>query len=443
MSFSCQPEPESAILPVMILLKLGLGGIMIGHAFIRCSRMILLFMLLYSCRAWPFKLGVENLSPSFFKALKRPDGSYLKVGLISNQTSVDQKGNRTVDILQRQGVRVLFLLAPEHGFTGTTPASAPIQDSVDERTGIPIKSIYGSGGDCTISGKRIKPELLEQLDAIVYDIQDCGMRHYTYISTLLCALESAAEAKKPIFVFDRPNLLGGSMAGPLVEPACKFFASIAPIPLRHGMTAGELARYFNTHLLKAPAPLTVISMKGYDRFKKTLFLAPLSPNIPQQQSVYGYSFLGLMGEIRPFCTGIGTQDSLQIMLIPDSSHFPLYEWNKAKKLLQTYGIQSCTYTTFHHGHPYTGLKMRFPSPATFNSFSLFLDLLDFFKEHGVSLVFSKYFDQLIGTSAVQKVYTEGQSRKELEEVINMALETFYKNALSSFLYKPVPKRVSS
>ena len=119
-----------------------------------------------------------------------------------------------------------------------------------------------------IAGKQIDPTILQQLDALIYDIQDSGMRHYTYISTMLCALEASAEHNKPLYILDRPNFLGLNMEGPLVEPELKSFISIASIPLRHGMTVGELARYFNTHILKKKAPLQVVAMKQYSRIMR-------------------------------------------------------------------------------------------------------------------------------------------------------------------------------
>src|SRR5207249_6044556 len=141
-----------------------------------------------------------------------------------------------------------------------------------------------------------------ELDCLVFDIQDSGMRHYTYISTLLNTMKIAAEYKKPYIVLDRPNPLGGMMQGPLVQPDLISFISIAPIPLRHGMTIGELAHYFNGHILEKSAILHVIPMHDYNRMNgfAGTFLHQLSPNLLSLQSCYGYSFLGLLGEVEPF-----------------------------------------------------------------------------------------------------------------------------------------------
>ncbi|MES2181763.1 MAG: exo-beta-N-acetylmuramidase NamZ domain-containing protein, partial [Pseudomonadota bacterium] len=134
----------------------------------------------------------------------------------------------------------------------------------------------------------------------MFDIQDSGMRHYTYISTLYHAMKVAAQYNKQMVIFDRPNPLGARMEGPVVTQQLKSFISIAQVPLRHGMTVGELAWYFNKYELEKPAELHVVRMHGYDR--RARFVAqnelaqPLSPGLRTEQACYGYSFLGLLGE---------------------------------------------------------------------------------------------------------------------------------------------------
>ena len=393
--------------------------------------------------SWPFSLGVENISDTFLRSLRSHGTVPYRVGLITNQTGCDQQGNRTVDILCQKGVRISYLLAPEHGLDGKAPAGKPITDSVDQKTGIPIVSVYGQGGDYSIKGKRFDPRIVKQLDVLCYDIQDVGMRHYTYISTLLLALEAAAEHDKPIAVFDRPNLLGPNMEGPLVDPDPKLqsFISIVPIPLRHGMTVGELALYFNTHILKKKAKLHVVRMKNYKRTSKSEFFMPLSPNLKALQSCYGYSFLGLLGEVGPFDLGIGTPYAFQSILLPDSLNFSAYEWSKFRALLQKYGIQTMHHSLTKRRRTYSGFRLQFPDIMRVSSFRLLLDVLQFFKDAGITLSFSNSFDKAMGTPWVRELYTQKRVRNTLTQHVAKGLDQFIRKAQGSLLYEPFPKIV--
>jgi len=411
---------------------------MSGHALRQRFGAACIILLIYSANSSAFQLGIENLSDPVFKSLLHQKVA-LRIGLISNQTARDQSGRRTVDILQQQGLRIVYLLAPEHGFDGKALAGKPITDGSDAQTGIPIVSVYGRGGDHTIAGKQIDPTILQQLDALIYDIQDSGMRHYTYISTMLCALEASAEHNKPLYILDRPNFLGLNMEGPLVEPELKSFISIASIPLRHGMTVGELARYFNTHILKKKAPLQVVAMKQYSRIMRAPFLAELSPNLLTEQSLYGYSFLGLLGEIRPFHVGVGTPLAFQVIMLPDAQGLAALEWDKLAKLFKEYGIQAYQDSMLRNGMPYSGLRLIFPENAPFASFELLLKIFSFFRTRGVELSFSPVFDKAIGTRKFKEWCKNSYSLAKLLSESRAELQEFYRKALCCFLYQPYPK----
>jgi hypothetical protein len=393
-------------------------------------------VILYVPAMLSFQLGIENsnLLSQKFSGLRS-----LRIGLITNQTGRDQQGNRAIDILLQKGLRVTHILAPEHGFDGTIPAGKPVTNSVDQKTNIPIISIYGRGGDHTIAGKCVDPAVMQQIDALFYDIQDSGMRHYTYISTLLCALEAAAQHNKPIVVFDRPNFLGPFMEGPLVDPHLKSFISIASIPLRHGMTVGELASYFNKHVLIKTAQLHVIPMKGYNRIMEPPFLSPLSPNIASRASLYGYSFLGILGEIEPFYIGVGTPSAFQTILLPEDCHFSPGKWAAVRTIFHKYGIHSSYHTAMHRKKPYYGLKLHIPDAAKVASFSLLLELLSYFKQAGISFSYSATFDKAVGTQKVQELCKGSCPWQELIEGVNQALEQFLGQAKDSFLYTPLPE----
>ncbi len=397
-------------------------------------------LTVHSC-IFSYSLGVENLSDSFLCSLSAHQDKGFRVGLIANQTSCDQLGARTVDVLLKRGVRVLYLLAPEHGFNGKTPAGLPVAHCVDRKTGIPIVSMYGAGGDTTITGKQINKNILNQIDVLFFDLQDSGMRHYTYISTMLCALESAALCNKKIVILDRPNPLGAIMEGPLVDADLKSFISIAPIPLRHGMTNGELARYFNQHMLKKAADLHVVPMRFYNREPMHKLSHQLSPNIPSIQSCYGYSFLGIMGEIEPFDVGVGSSMAFQSLLLPETSLFPAYEWSKVRSLLAKYGIHSRYYSYYNQRKrkAYSGLELSMHDIGRTSSFSVLLELLHFFKKLNVSLTFSKAFNKAMGTPLVQNLCKGNCQPFTMRSKVNTQLEQFYKQAQSSFLYDTKPR----
>lgn len=197
------------------------------------------------------KPGIEVLAQEQFAPL-----SGLRVGLITNHTGVDSSGRRTVDILRQGGVAVRALFSPEHGFAGT--ADTKVSSSVDGASGLPIYSLYGTV-------KRPTDDMLAGIDALVFDIQDAGARFYTYISTMGYAMEAVAGKDIAFFVLDRPNPITASMVqGPVLDPNLTSFTAYFPLPVRHGMTIGELAELFNAEL-RMGVKLRVIRMDGYRR----------------------------------------------------------------------------------------------------------------------------------------------------------------------------------
>jgi len=181
----------------------------------------------------------------------------IRIGLVTNQTGRDRNGRSTIDVLfKAPGVKLTALFSPEHGIRGV--ADEKLADTKDEQTGLPIYSLYGES-------RRPKAEQLKDLDALVYDIQDVGARFYTYISTLGYLLEEAAKMKLPVFILDRPNPINGvDVEGPLADSDKFSFTSYYAIPVRHGMTVGELARLYNEQR-KIGADVRVIRMQGWRR----------------------------------------------------------------------------------------------------------------------------------------------------------------------------------
>jgi len=182
-----------------------------------------------------------------------------RVGLITNQTGRAADGRRTVDVLAAApGVKLVALFAPEHGLLGRVGDEGGIADSRDAATGLPVFSLYGQT-------RRPTGEMLAGLDVLVFDIQDAGVRYYTYSTTMAYALEVAAKRKIEFVVLDRPNPLNGvAVEGPMLDPDRLSFEGYFPLPLRHGMTLGELARLFNESN-RIGAALSVVPMQGWRR----------------------------------------------------------------------------------------------------------------------------------------------------------------------------------
>jgi len=196
--------------------------------------------------------GIDILRDQNFAPL-----SGKRVGLITNHTGMAADGVSTIDLLFRTDVcKLAALFSPEHGIRGI--ADELVDSSVDHATGLPVYSLYGKT-------RRPTPEMLRGLDALVFDIQDVGARFYTYITTMAYAMEAAAKADIPFYVLDRPNPIGGmKIEGPMLDADKTSFTGYMPLPVRHGMTAGELARFFNKEK-RIGVKLEIIALKGWRR----------------------------------------------------------------------------------------------------------------------------------------------------------------------------------
>ena len=250
--------------------------------------------------------GIDVLERDNFKQL-----AGMKIGLVTNQTGRDLKGTPTIDILKEApGVKLISLFSPEHGIRGQ--ADEKVSDSTDEKTGLPIYSLYGET-------RRPKPEQIKDLDAIVYDIQDVGARFYTYTATLRNVLEEAATLNKPVYVLDRPNPINGiSVEGPLADEDKLSFIAAHTTPVRYGMTIGELAQMMNAER-KIGADLRVIKMDGWSRsmwFDETgqTWINP-SPNMRSLTEAALYPGIGLL-ETTNVSVGRGTDTPFEVVGAP-------------------------------------------------------------------------------------------------------------------------------
>ena len=259
--------------------------------------------------------GIDVLEEHDFKELQRPGGGNTKVALVTNQTGVDQHGNRTIDVLAKaHGIELTAIFSPEHGVSGTMDTTA-ISNSKDAATGIPVFSVYGD----TSAKRHPSTEILNSVDAIVYDIQDIGTRFYTYETTLGYFLEAAAQTRKEMVVLDRPNPINGVyVQGPISDAGRESFTNYGEVPIRHGMTIGELARFYNAEH-KINAHLTVVPMEGWQRgdwldSTGVLWVNP-SPNMRNLTEAVLYPGVGIL-ETTNVSVGRGTDTPFELLGAP-------------------------------------------------------------------------------------------------------------------------------
>lgn len=234
-----------------------------------------------------------------------------RVGIVGNQSSMVDNSH-LVDTLIASGIEVLKVFSPEHGFRGKAGAGEKVNDEIDEKTGLPIISLYGKN-------RKPSKEQLSGLDILVFDIQDVGARFYTYISTLHYVMEAAAENNIKVLVLDRPNPNGHYVDGPVLDPDFSSFVGMHEVPVVHGMTIGEYAQMINGEGWlgdNLTCDLQVVACKGWDHTKfYELPIAP-SPNLPNMMSVYLYPSLCFF-EGTVVSIGRGTDYPFQVVGHPD------------------------------------------------------------------------------------------------------------------------------
>ena len=284
--------------------------------------------LIFNVSGAKIKLGIDFLEEKNFAILKGK-----RVGLLTHPAGRNSKGESTVDVFVRSSdVNLVALFGPEHGIYGDEKASVPVDDKIDQRTGLPVFSLYG---------KFRKPttKMLGEIDTLVIDLQDVGVRCYTYISCMRYAMEACFEAGLEVVVLDRPNPLGGiKIAGPPIDKSCMSYVGAFQVPFVHGMTIAEIALWskktpgvLNTdEKYRRAGKLVIVPMIGWNRemtWPKTgLVWYPTSPNIPTLDSVAGYPMTGLGAQLGKFKHGIGTNYPFR---------FLTYEGKSAQEIKET------------------------------------------------------------------------------------------------------------
>ncbi|MFW6140099.1 MAG: exo-beta-N-acetylmuramidase NamZ domain-containing protein [Acidobacteriota bacterium] len=381
------------------------------------------------------------LGNEIFISRHLPEIKNKKLGLIVNHTSRLPNGMTLVDALLEKGAAVKALFSLEHGFLGDQEAGQIIEHS--QYKGIPIYSLHGNN-------KRPTPRQVRDIDAFVYDIQDVGARFYTYITTMKYILESAAYENIPVYILDRPNPTGGEIIeGPILDMKLESFTAPCPIPIRYGMTCGELALMMKgENWIPNHTEIQVIQMKGWDRkfsWEDTgLPWIPASPNIPQSDTALAYPGTSLLGGIG-LNHGIGTLNPFLQFGAPWLDPEIIVQ-DMDKKYVQgvkltphLYIPRSLPGKTSHppykdrHCH---GILISILQKKGFRSFEFTLDLIRTLKTHYPNQikVITDKLDSLFGNEWLRLYIEEKLSYEKLKELIEKDEETFRQQRKPYLLY---------
>jgi len=366
----------------------------------KIKQIFLLFSLLLSVLSYSqIKVAAERTN-IYIPLLKQQ-----KIAIVGNQSS--RIGNtHLVDSLITLGIDVVKVFSPEHGFRGTSDAGAKIEDGIDVKTGIPIVSLYGEN-------KKPYAEQLAGIDIILFDIQDVGVRFYTYISTLHYVMEAAAENNIKVILLDRPNPNGHYVDGPIREKGFESFVGMHPIPIVHGMTIGEYAQMINgENWISIKCDLTVIKMENYThKMSYDLPIKP-SPNLPNARSVNLYPSLCLF-EGTTVSIGRGTDYPFQQFGAPYlKSNYSFTPKSGAGSKYPKHENLECFGTDLRFQEDYlTTLNLKW--------------IIDCYEQSDEKeKFFTNFFDKLAGTDQLRKQIIAGKTAKEIKATWKKGLEEF-------------------
>ncbi len=388
-----------------------------------------------SARNGTVQTGIDVLEAHNFEQIRTATGRR-KIGLLTNQTGIDQQGRRTIDVLaQAPGISLDAIFSPEHGVTGELDTTH-VGDTRDAATGIPVYSVYG-GSD---AARRPSPDRLQSLDAVVVDVQDAGARYYTYETTLGYFLEAAAKAGIELIVLDRPNPITGSFVqGAIPDAGHESFVNYFPVPVRHGMTMGELAKMFNIER-NINARLTVVPMEGWmrgDWYDATAlsWINP-SPNLRSLTEATLYTGVAVV-EGTNVSVGRGTDTPFELLGAP---------WAKATELAQYLNARSIPGVRFvpvaftptsgtHTGQKCEGVNIVLLDRNGFDAPELGLELAS-----ALHKLYPEQFhmERMIELQPTQEVYdalAHGDDPRRIAEDWREPLEKFQKLREKYLIYK--------
>ncbi|MGE6811534.1 MULTISPECIES: exo-beta-N-acetylmuramidase NamZ family protein [unclassified Pseudoalteromonas] len=344
-----------------------------------------------------------------------------RVGLVVNQTSTVGK-THLVDSLLAKNVNITKIFAPEHGFRGDHDAGAHVKNTVDSKTGIPLISIYGNN-------KKPSAEVLADVDVMIFDIQDVGVRFYTYISSMHYMMEAAAEQGIEFLVLDRPNPNIAYVDGPILEPQFKSFVGMHPIPIVHGMTVGELANMIKGEgwiNQAAVLELNVIPVTGYTR--ATSYSLPIkpSPNLPNDTAISLYPSLCFF-EATPISIGRGTDFAFQVI---GYSPIALGEFNFTPR-----AIKGAALNPKFKNQTVQGLDLR---QATTKGLDLSYLISAYKQLNNNNITFferADFMDKLAGTDKLRLAIEAGQSAQQIKQTWQAGLMQFKQQRAPYLLYE--------
>jgi uncharacterized protein YbbC (DUF1343 family) len=364
------------------------------------------------------KLGNEQLMSEYHYLIEGK-----RVGLVTNQSGVTSRGKSTIDLLlEDPSTSLTALYGPEHGIDGTAKAGEYVESYMHSELGLPVYSLYGKT-------RMPSEEMLRDIDMLLFDIQDIGARSYTYMSTLNYCMVAAQKYNKPIVVLDRPNPVGGKIVeGPVLEDPFMTFVGVDNLPMAHGMTAGELAQFFNR---KIGAELVVVPMEGYTRemiLQDTgLPWVQTSPNIPDLDSVFGYMATGL-GE------GTGIQQADQFKWIGGKG----IEAQAFADLLNQAGLPGVVFIPEKRGEA-GGVRLKIEDYHAFNPAKTGIYALTYARslnqftvpKSGQTVVM---FDKIMGTDKIGQYLEAGLSPQQIESNYAPVLNKFKKEREEYLIY---------
>ncbi|GAB2500247.1 exo-beta-N-acetylmuramidase NamZ family protein [Algoriphagus taiwanensis] len=344
-----------------------------------------------------------------------------KVGLVGNQTSIlPQSANKhVVDFLLENGIEVKKVFVPEHGFRGTADAGEKVDNSTDQKTGLPIISLYGNN-------KKPSAEQIKDLDVVIFDLQDVGTRFFTYISTMHYVMEACAEQGKKVVIFDRPNPNGSYVDGPMLKKGFESFVGMHPIPVVHGLTVGELAQMINGEKwLKGglTTDLEVIPVANWNRNQAYSLPVKPSPNLPSDLAIKLYpSTCFFEGTVMSL--GRGTYDPFQMYGYPDPK-FGTFTFTPVS-------IDGMSKTPPHQDKKCYGVDLR--GESLDHHFTLSY-ILDAYQKSGMKeKFFNNFFNTLAGTDELKKQILAGKSEAEIRESWKAGLEEYKQKREKYLIY---------
>ncbi len=377
-----------------------------------------LFISTSSCQGQPTSLQAITVGAARFEQYL-PLLKNKNVALVVNQTSTIN-ASHLVDTLLVQGITIKSIFAPEHGFRGNADAGEHVENGVDVKTNIPIISLYGKHRKPTIKD-------LQNIDIILFDIQDVGVRFYTYISTMHYVMEACAEQNKQFIVLDRPNPNGQYIAGPVLDLAYQSFVGMHPIPIVHGLTTGELAQMINGEKWLTngiQCNLKVIKIEGYTHASNYVLPIKPSPNLPNQRSILLYPSLCLL-EPTIMSIGRGTTHPFQVVGYPDSS-FGEFSFTPV-------AIAGASKYPKHENKICFGEDLR---ELPVNTQFTIKWLLEYYQKNPTDSFFTSpsFFDKLAGNGTLREQIVNGVSQQEMEDSWKVEIEDYKKMSAKYRLY---------